>query len=128
MATKKVKPLLYKLDDIYNKNRKEQRNYAGKILMAVIHDFCEYWRELEDNDFKGLEKHETDELYFFFNEKLVNIARTHLDLYWLMMDYDEGQLYSDGREPEPFWRNPGSRKRRLKKHALTGKLNSHSGS
>lgn len=122
MVTHKVRGKLYRLEEIYNRHRKEKNNYAGKIIFACIHDFSEYWRELEDRDFDGLHKHERDELYFFFNEKLYEIARVHLDLYWLIYDYDEQPMYRNGDEPEAFWQT-GRRKgkRRIKMKAELNK-------
>jgi hypothetical protein len=80
----------------------------------------EYWRQLEDRNFDGLRKHERDELYFFFNEKLYEIAKAHLDMYWLIYDYDDLPLYRNGDEPEPFWqedRRRLARKRRIQMKA-----------
>ncbi|WNO11420.1 hypothetical protein [Teredinibacter sp. KSP-S5-2] len=62
-----------------------------------------YWREIERVDFGGLATYETDELYFFFEEKLRSIARVNIDFYWMIYDYDGNPLYLNGREPEPFW-------------------------
>lgn len=111
MVTHNVRGKLYRLDEIYVHHRKDKNNYAAKLLFAVIHDFTAYWRELEDRDFDGLRKHERDELYFFFNEKLYEIAKAHLDLYWLTYDYDDQPLYRNGDEVEPFWQT-GRRKRK----------------
>ena len=120
MATVNVRKKLYRLDDIYSRHRKDKNNYVGKMIWAVINDFSEYWRELEDNNFDGLRDHEVDELYFFFNEKLMEIARAHFDFYWLIYDYDEMPLYRSGREPEPFWQTGKRRrnKRRIRAKAV----------
>jgi len=118
MVTHKVREKLYRLDEIYTFHRKDKNNYAAKIIFACIHDFTEYWRQLEDRDFDGLRKHERDELYFFFNEKLYEIARSHLDLYWLTYDYDDQPLYRNGDVPASFWqegrRNPKKRRIRVR--------------
>ncbi|MDO3385650.1 hypothetical protein QWI17_07355 [Gilvimarinus sp. SDUM040013] len=119
MVTKYVRRHLYKLDDIYEHHRKDKKNHFAPMFFAVVNDYMEYWRELEDQGFYGLANHEKDELYFYFNEKLLDIARAHLDLYWLIFDYDEQPIYRDGREPEPFWRTGKVQtKRRIKKRAL----------
>lgn len=120
MVTHTVREKLYRLDEIYKHHRKDKNNYAGKIIFACINEYLEYWRQLEDRDFDGLRKHERDELYFFFNEKLYEIARTHLDMYWLIYDYDDLPLYRNGDEPEPFWqedRRRLARKRRIQMRA-----------
>lgn len=114
MVTHNVRAKLYRLDDIYIFHKRDKNNYAGKIIFACINDFTEYWRELEDRDFDGLRKHERDELYFFFNEKLYEICRAHLDLYWLTYDFDDLPLYRNGDEPEPFWQT-GRRSRKKKR-------------
>lgn len=122
MVTNNVRAKLYRLDEIYVQHRKDKQNYAGKIIFACIHDFTEYWRELENRDFDGLRKHERDELYFFFNEKLYEIARAHLDMYWLTYDYDDEPLYRNGEEPEPFWQT-GRIRRRKKRIRMRANLN-----
>jgi hypothetical protein len=120
MVTHAVREKLYRLDEIYKFHRKDKNNYAGKIIYACINEYMEYWRQLEDRNFDGLRKHERDELYFFFNEKLHEIARAHLDMYWLIYDYDDQPLYRNGDEPEPFWqedRRRAARKRRIRMRA-----------
>ncbi len=103
MVTDRVRPYLYRLDEIYDKNRKRFAAHGAMIIFQTIQDFLRYWRELEDKHFASLQDWETDELYFFFNEKLLEIIRCHIDIYWLIMDYDDLPLYRDGRQPLPFW-------------------------
>lgn len=91
-------------------------------MFACIHDFTEYWRQLEDREFDGLRKHERDELYFFFNEKLYEIARAHLDLYWLTYDYDGEPLYRNGDVPASFWQE-GSRHKKKRRIRVRAQLN-----
>lgn len=121
MVTHKVREKLYRLDEIYIKHKRDKQNYAGKIIFACIHDFTAYWRELEDRDFDGFRKHERDELYFFFNEKLHEIAMAHLDLYWLTYDYDDQPIYRNGDIPEAFWQEDRRRKRRIRMKAELNK-------
>jgi len=77
---------------------------TGYALYRVIVDFCRYWRHLELTAFEDLEESAQEELYFFFTEKLLHIYDLHLDLYWLIGDFDGQPLFSSGREPAPFWR------------------------
>lgn len=116
MVTDRVRAKLYRLDDIYIFHKRDKKNHAAKIIPACIIEFTAYWRELEDREFDGLMKHETDELYFFINEKLYEICRAHLDLYWLTYDYDELPMYRNGDVPEPFWQE-GNRRKKYRKRS-----------
>ena len=111
MVSSTVRPYLYKLDEIYDRNRKRFAAHGSMIIFQTVQDYLKYWRELEQEHFTDLKDQETDELYFFFNEKLQEVARCHLDLYWLIMDYDDKPLYQDGREPMPFWHDDRRRAR-----------------
>lgn len=112
MVTEVVRPYLYKLDDIYDRNRKRFAAHGLMIVYQTIQDYLKYWRELEDEFFVQLEDREVDEIYFFFNEKILEIVRCHIDMYWLIQDYDDLPLYRDGREPLPFWWGPRRREQR----------------
>lgn len=123
MVTGRVKTKLYRLDDIYIFHKRDKKNHAAKIIPACITEFTVYWRELEDRGFDGLMKHETDELYFFINQKLYEICRAHLDLYWLTYDYDELPMYRNGDVPKPFWQNGNRRRQGGGKRKRGPKLN-----
>lgn len=118
MVTDNVRAKLYRLDEIYIFHRRDKKNYAAKIIYEVIHEYTKYWRDLEDRNFDGLRKHERDELYFFINEKMYEICRVHLDLYWLTYDYDNLPMYRNGDEPEPFWQTGSRRKKRKKRKII----------
>ena len=118
MVTHVVREKIYKLDEIYKFHRVDKKNYAAEIIYACIKDFVKYWRDLENRDFDGLRKVERDELYFFLNEKLYEICRVHLDLYWLTYDHDNLPMYRNGDEPEPFWQVGNRRKKRRKRKII----------
>ena len=86
---------------------------TASMVFNVIKEYSVYWRDLEDNHFSNLEDWECDEIYFFFNENLLGIARAHFDMYWIIQDHDDQQLYRDGRQPKPFWHS--NRKKNSKK-------------
>lgn len=73
------------------------------MLFHITMDFLRYWRDLEKSNFKDLDKDATDELYYYFTEKLRCIYDCHLDMYYLIYDIDGKPLYSDGKDPDRFW-------------------------
>lgn len=100
---RKVRPLLYHLEEIVIANRRKFSRCQSFMLYQILLDFMRYWRELQSTHFHRLSFTEQDELYFFFTEKLLHVFDDHLDLYWLIADIDGQPLYEDSREPDLFW-------------------------
>lgn len=73
------------------------------MLYRFLIEAMKYWRHLQATQFHQLSLPAQDELYYFFTEKLLHVFDAHLDLYWLILDIDGQPLFSDAREPEPFW-------------------------
>ncbi|MEJ1367064.1 MAG: hypothetical protein RPU35_02445 [Candidatus Sedimenticola sp. (ex Thyasira tokunagai)] len=63
-----------------------------------------YWRQLQDEHLGSYPDVFWGELYFFFNQKLYEIARCRLDLEWMIYEFDENGLFHETYEPKPFWR------------------------
>lgn len=82
------------------------------MMYCVVVDVMLYWRHLERWEFDRLDHAAQDELYYWFTEKLLHICDQHIDLYWLIGDVDGKPLYTNGRDPAPFWR------KRLERHQL----------
>ncbi len=71
----------------------------------VIQEFMRYWRDLQKDHIGKFHDRHWDELYFFFNEKLYEIARCRLDMMWLMYEFDGEGLFHPDHEPKPFWKS-----------------------
>lgn len=75
-----------------------------------------YWRRLQDQYLDELPDVVWGELYFFFNQKLYEIARCRLDMMWMIYEYDEVQLFHDDYEEKPLWRDTNTSRKRRNKH------------
>ena len=101
---RRIKPYLHELDEIYTANRRKHSAHQAYMLYQIMLDFMRHWRHLELTEFDSMTPEAQDELYYFFTEKLLHVFDMHLDLYWLIGDLDGRPLFSDGREPDEFWR------------------------
>ncbi|MEQ8263258.1 hypothetical protein [Pseudohaliea sp.] len=101
---REIRPFLDRLEAIYRRNRKAHASRQAFMLYCILVDVMLYWRHLERWEFHRLPPSAQDELYYWFTEKLLHICDQHVDLYWLIRDVDDKPLFTDGREPAPFWR------------------------
>ena len=101
---KEISPFLQRLDCICDRNRKAHSSRQSFMLYCIIVDVMLYWRHLERFEFSLIKPSAQDELYYWFTEKLLNVCDQHIDLYWLIGDVDGKPLFSNGREPDAFWR------------------------
>jgi len=104
LLNKEIKPYLYPLEDIYQKNRQRYPNQISLSLHLTTLDYMRYWRLLESTVFPDWSGEAQDELYYWFTEKLLHLYEIHLDPYWLIGDVDNKPLFACGREPARFWR------------------------
>ncbi len=106
MASKAVRRFLWRLDTIETAARKQHAYCTGMYLHNVTRQFMAYWREIQQDPDNGLEGREWDELYFLFNQKLRDIAYCRLDMFWMIYEHDEQDLFHKDHEQGPFWRQP----------------------
>lgn len=104
LISREIKPFLHGLEDIETRNRRKYSRYQSFMLYQIMLDYLRYWRELQHTEFPKLSIEAQDELYYWFTEKLLQLYDQHLDLYWLIGDIDGQPLFTDGRDPAPFWR------------------------
>ena len=101
-----IRIYLLPLDDIYRTNRRQYSDDMPECLHQITVAFLEYWRELEITVFPMIPTDHQDEIFYYFNKKLLDIASTHLDMYWLIYDLDGQPIHKNGRDIPLFWRKP----------------------
>jgi len=105
VVTKTSHKYLCHLDNIEAEARKKYARCSYRYMTYIVRSFISYWRYLQRKYGDEIPDIVWNELYFFFNEKLYEIARSRLDLMWLVYEYDDQGLFHDEFEVKPFWRN-----------------------
>jgi len=105
VASKQARPFLYELDKIESRARRKFPECSNLYLYYISRGFMRYWRRLQNQHLDELPDVVWGELYFFFNEKLYEIARCRLDMMWMIYEYDETHLFHEDYEEKPFWRS-----------------------
>ena len=105
MASKQAKPFLYELDNIEIRARRKFAACSNLYLYHITREFMRYWRKIQSEHTDDLPDVVWGELYFFFNQKLYEIARCRLDMMWMIYEYDENQLFHEDYVEKPFWRD-----------------------
>ncbi|WP_133297470.1 hypothetical protein [Motiliproteus coralliicola] len=100
----KVIPYLEPLEDIEARARKNFGDCTGLYLHYIIREFSRYWRGLQKREDPFLAGKVWDQLNFYFDQKLREIATIRLEMEWLIFEYDNEQLFDPEHEPGPFWR------------------------
>ncbi|MEH6649147.1 MAG: hypothetical protein V7707_03880 [Motiliproteus sp.] len=106
MTSPKIRPYLYPLDDIETRARKNFGHCTGLYLHYITREFMRYWRELQQQDNEVLQGRGWDQLNFYFDQKLREIASARMEMEWLIFEYDDEQLFDTDHVPGPFWRDP----------------------
>ncbi|OMH28119.1 hypothetical protein [Motiliproteus sp. MSK22-1] len=104
MVSNRVRHFLYELDEIETRARKNFGDCTGLYFHYITREYMRYWRELQRQEPEQLKGKAWDELQFFFDQKLRDLAWARFDMYWMIFEYDGKQLYPEDHEPGPFWR------------------------
>lgn len=104
MVSYNLRPYLYRLDEIEVQARRNFGCNTNLYLYHVTREFMRHWRYIQANHSDTIKYRLWDELYFFFNEKLFEIARCRLDMMWMIYEYDNEQLFHEDHQQGPFWR------------------------
>jgi len=104
MPSSELKKYIFKLDDIEKKVRKKTVFRTSIYIHYLTIEFMEYWRYLQTNHAHEIKGWMWDELYFTFNQRLFDFARCRLDIYWMIYEYDDKQLFFLDHKERPFWR------------------------
>ncbi|WP_421863117.1 hypothetical protein [Motiliproteus sp.] len=104
MVSRPIRRFLEPLDDIETRARRTFGHCTSLYMHYILQEFMRYWRELEQQGHPELKGKAIDELCFFFDQKLRDIAFARFQMEWMIYEYDGEDLYPIGHEPGPFWR------------------------
>ncbi|MCW8925853.1 MAG: hypothetical protein OQJ84_06320 [Xanthomonadales bacterium] len=105
MASQRIQRYLYPLDDIETRARKNFGGCTGLYMHYILQEYMRYWRKLQQEAPEQLQGKAWQELQFFFEQKLRDVAWSRFDMEWMIYEYDNQQLHQEEIPPGPFWRN-----------------------